>query len=212
MYFIELERFGWNWLTVSSSTLFIVTSLQYRGHAVQAKRIWGRKSAESFSTVAATSLFFVFLAIFWYGLHAHSLVFTFTGGLAIPALFIMLGTWKYGRFGPKEGIATTVFAGAFLLYLTPINPGWILSGFSTGSMIPLLAQIREMYRTRTRGVVHGEWLLTTLIKNVFLVIFSFTAVDPFYMVLSPIYFGLTIWMSIIWIRHDGNGRVPLPVS
>jgi hypothetical protein len=208
MHFIEFERFGWNWLTLSFISLFIVTSWQYRGYTLQASRIWKMKSVQSLSIIMATSLFFVMAAILWYGIVTRSFTLVYTGGLCVPSLFIMLGAWKFGRPNGKDILCLAFCTGGLMLYSFPINPAWILMGYSLGSVLPLTAQLFKLYKVKARGVLHGEWLATSVIKNVLLNIFAFTAQDLVYMVMSPIFLTLTVWLTILWLRYGNRTEVP----
>lgn len=205
MYFIELNEFGWNWLTASFICLTIITAWQYRSFTLQAIKIWEERNAENISISLVTSLFFITVASLWYGLTEERLVIAFTGGLALPGFFLTLGAWKFG--GPTnldKFVFGICFAGV-LLFLLPIDAKSVFLGFAVGGTAPVADQIRKLYQAKTRGKLKGEFLLTLVVKNVWLNIYAFAVNEPVYMLLAPVYFGLTVWQLLLWWQYGNTG-------
>ncbi len=200
MYFTELQEFGWNWLSASFVVLIAITTWQYRAFFLQTRNIWRERSAKSVSITMATGLFFISIGTLWYGFQAHLLVAAYTGGLAILSFLIMLGAWKFGRPGIASYTVLACGCAWSLLMFTSMEPKFVFSGFTIGLIVPIVAQVREIYKTRSRGVLHIEWLAVALVKNVFLNIFAFASGDIVYRIFSPIFLALSVWQFVLWLR------------
>ena len=210
MYFIELERFGWNWLTVSFLCISAITTWQYFAFAGQAAKIWDSESAEAASITQNTFRCFTTAASIVYGLMSHNLVITYTGGLTIPGLFIMWGLWKFGTPVKKDQIALIVCIIGMLLFLVPINPAWVFAGFMVVGLLPLFDQVHVLLKTKVRGVLHGGMLLTFVVKNVALTVFSFAAQEKVYMIFVPYYLAVTVWQYVLWWKYGAETETKLP--
>ncbi len=201
MYFIELERFGWNWLTASFLCVSVITTWQFFAFAAQANKIWDLESAEAISITQNTFRCFGTIASIWYGLVTANLTILYTGGLTIPGLYIMRGLWKYGSPKKRDKITLIVCTVGILLFLLPIDPAWVFSGFMVVGLIPIIDQIWVLYKAGVRGVNHGGMLLTFVMKNVFLTVFAYQAGEKVYKIVIPVYLAVTFWQFMLWLSY-----------
>lgn len=209
MFFLELERFGWNWLTASFLCISAITTLQYFAFTGQARKIWSCRSAEATSITQNTFRTFVTIASIWYGLISHNLTITYTGGLSVPGLFIMWGLWKFGSPTKRDKFTLVACTVGILLFLTPINPAWIFSGFMMVGLLPILDQIYVLYKSKVRGVNHGGMLLTFVVKNAALLLFAFEAQEKVYKIFIPIYLAVTLWQFLLWLSYGKETETKL---
>lgn len=210
MHFTELEQFGWNWLTASFLVVSLITTWQYRAYFLQAREVWTKKSTESLSVSMATALGFITTATLWYGIEAQKLTIAYTGGICIFGIALAIGAWRFGRPRRIDYAVLLVCSGWSFLVFTDLNAAFVYSGFSAGILIPLLLQVREMYQTKSRGVLHLEWLLTNLVKNAFLNVFAYTSGDIVYIIFSPILFAISIWQMVLWMRYGKSQATVVP--
>lgn len=198
MHFAEFAGFGLNWLTASFLVVSAITLWQYRAFTLQAMKMWRERSAQSLSVTMATAVFFISVATLWYGLAVHEFTIAFTGGLSVPSAFIALGAWKFGTPSVGDRIYLGITVAWSTLMLSSIEPGIVYAGFGFGMFVPIGLQIRELYATRDRGVLHPEWLAVALVKNLFLVVYGFAANDLVYMWFSPVFLVLSAWQMWLW--------------
>ena len=205
MFFVELNGFGLNWLTASSAVILAITTWQYRATIGQARKIWTKRSAESVSITAAVALFFITAASLYYGIATRSLVISYTGGLCIPAFFVMWGAWTFGSPAHRERVIFAAGVTSMLAYsVFPV--AWVFTAFAIATTLPLCAQLRELYKTGKRGVVHGELLATYVTKNPAIAVFAFVAYEPVYMIFGPVWLGLSIWLLAKWINCEPSEK------
>jgi uncharacterized protein with PQ loop repeat len=201
MFFYELDEFGWNWLTFSSTLLFAITVWQYRAQFLQAAKIWEKESAESVSLTANTYLFFTLLSSLIYGILTQKLVIAFTGGTAVLVGAIMVGAWRFGTptwIDVATGCAGLVGISLFLV----LEPELVFFGFSLTVLIPVVHQLVILYKKgATRGVLQGELLLLYVVKNLLLMMFAFIVVEPVYIWLTPVWLVLSSWVYLRWLSR-----------
>lgn len=207
MQFTEFETFGWNWLTVSSIVLVILTLWQWLAYLQQGVNIWRSKSAASISITFTSTSTSVLVAMLWYGLLIESFVAVFSGLSLFFTAYMLAGALRYGNPEKNDWI---ILLGGLLsstLFLTPIPKEIIFTGFSIAASIPLLAQLLELKRATDRGVVKGLMFLTYMVKNLFYVIFGIGINDWVFIIFGTLWMLLSFYLLFTWYRLPESENV-----
>jgi uncharacterized protein with PQ loop repeat len=205
VYFYELEQFGRNWLLTASFLLLgLITTWQWRAYILQSQKIWRNERAKSVSVTLVTFQFFIVAAGFVYGVNTHSLIIAYTGTTSVIIARIVRGTWRFGRVNKWD--RPILWAGVGILALTPFAPTLIYSCLIFVGALPLLVQVREIYKNKTRGDLHGEWLFTLLTKSVLWSVFAYSGPDLVYKIFSPVYLLLHTTLVYQWWYYREKGH------
>jgi len=178
MKFIELQNFGWNYLTIIAVMTMLLTVFQAYGISCQSQKIWRTKSGESLSATLFFMYCFYFIAFFFYGLSKNSLAMTFNALLAIPYVPVVVGLIKFKKLTLAEKISLPLSMAIVPLMIITTEKDALLSVLFIISLGILAMQPIEMLKTKTRGAVDIKFIFIFSITSVFWLIYATTIHNP----------------------------------
>ena len=200
-YFVEFSQIGPNLLTLSFVVLSVLSLWQTHAYVKQARKIWRSKSALSVNITFAISICFILAAFAWYGIvHAKSIVIAINVFTLIPALFGVIGVWRYGSVKLMDKLTVILGVVGLLAFATPIDPKLVFFIFALAVTLPLVVQLRELYKTGVRGVLEGKLIATFMVKNIFYTTFAYTLPggEPVLELVAPVWVLLSMWLMWKW--------------
>ncbi|MEI6835323.1 MAG: hypothetical protein WCK59_00645 [Candidatus Falkowbacteria bacterium] len=171
-YFIEIQNFGWNTMTVTAGLIMFFTIVQAYGIICQSKKIWQSRSGESLSATLFFLGCFYFIGFLFYGLSKHSLAMTFNSLLAIPYIPIVIGLIKFKPLTRLEKISLPLTIAIVPLMIMIEEKDVLLLILSLISLVILITQPLEMIKTGKRGAVNIKFILIYLATSIFWLIYS----------------------------------------
>ncbi len=208
--FIELQGFGWNWLTASSVVIITLNLWQFAAYTKQGTAIWREQSTEAMSITFTIMVASILAGTLWYGILINSLSLILAGCSFVPGIVLVAGAFRYGQPASKDKVLLAIGIIAPFSFSLPINPAYVFAMFAAATIVPLVSQLLAFYRANNRGVARGELLFTYVIKNTAFLVFGLAIQDWVLIIGGAIWFFLAIWLFAKWYSLPISRQRPAP--
>jgi len=200
---VEYQNWGANAATFSFLVTVFFTCLQGWSLFAQNATIRRNRSGESLSTtffIYTGCYFFMFLV---YGITKNSIAFMFNGCLGIPYIPIVLALYRFKGFQGGDWVAL-VLSLLMIPVVVMLEGAWqdmfVLTGLF-GIIIPLVGQVREMYRAKSSGSVEPKFVVTFMVANIFWFTYGLTTGQWIFVVFNLISFLVLATALILYRRY-----------
>ncbi len=205
--FVEIQNFGFNSLTITSSITMLFTIFQGYGVISQNKNIWQKKSGESLSATLFFLYGFFFIAFFFYGLSKNSLAMTFNGFLAIPYIPLIIGLIKFKRLTFIEKLSLPIIAAIvpIMILLSEANKDYFLFFLLMTNLVILMTQPLAMLKSKTQGAVDIKFILIFSSTSIFWLIYALALGNWVLIIFNSV--ALLVYALIIYLyRRYQDGK------
>ena len=205
MSFVEFQNFDLNALTISAIATLFFTTIQAWGLLKQNKLIWREKSGEAVSITWFTCFGFMFAVIFIYGIEINAGALMYNGLLALFHIPVLIGLAKFKGFTLKQRLifAACVLA-VLIMILFPIKDEIFLT-FSFISVVSLVMQPLEMWRSKSAGVVEIKLIKIYTAATAFWVIYAYSVGNWVMKITTPSALVVLIITIALWLKYRREG-------
>lgn len=184
---IEYQNWGLNAITFSFLGTAFFSLLQGWSLFKQNSTIRRKKSGKSLSVTLFIYSGCYFFSFFVYGVLSDSMGMMVNGLLGIPYIPILFALHKYKGFTKTNWIVLGMFS--LMIPLVYILEGsvrdiFVLCGLF-GLGIPLIGQIREMYKEKSVGAVEPRFIIVFMLASVFWFSYGLVIGNWIFVVFNP---------------------------
>jgi len=163
---VEYKNFGLNVLTISAIATIMFSFVKGYGIVKQGNEIWKKKSGESVSPIFFFYNLFFFSIFFIYGIEEKSLAIICNGSLFLFYIPILIGLKKYKGFSSRE-----IFGAMIMSLVIPavffFDKRQVVFTFSLIAVVAVIAQTKEIWKTKNFGAFSLKYLQTFFITSIF---------------------------------------------
>jgi len=199
---IELQNFGWNYLTFNFiATIFFSLLAMWWGYR-QGENIWRKKSGEAvshFLHICNTGYFFVRIV---YGVHLGSIAVAFSGFARAPIqIYILVGLAKHNGFKWSDKSLLFILCATLLLMIMSPWKGLIFEIVSYTALASLAAQPVKIWRQKTRGSVTLGIQLVYVFSSLVWIAYALEINDIRLLAVHLVAFVIFTVTTILWFAY-----------
>lgn len=198
---VEWQGWGCNALTISFIGTVFFTILEGWGFWMQNRSIWQNKSGASISVGLFIYFGCLFITVIVYGYYIKSIAAIFNGMLGFLHLPILLGLWKFKGYTKLEKGCLCVFPFMIPAMIFLLEKDLLMISLMFGTIVPLLMQLYEMWRTKSAGVLNARFIGILIISTAFWVIYAFAIGNWVMEVIYPLTFVILILIFVLRFHY-----------
>jgi len=198
---VELEHLGLNLITFTLILTLCCTTAEAFGLRQQRKAIWEEQSGASVSVSLFCYMTCIYFVTALYGISVNSVALMVDGTiLSLSCVPILIGLWKFKGFtGREKAVGLACLAVPFIMHWSP-RKDIVYLALCLFNIVPILAQIWEMWRERSSGVVSISFLWTVFATLSVWSVYGFVFGDWAMQVAYPSILAVIVLAIVTWYR------------
>lgn len=207
---MELERVGWDVLTVSFIGTVVTNLIGLWGVWKQNRTIWKTRSGRSVSVTmfSYTTAFFVASVVYGFCVYGFDIPRNalMVGLIRVPVFIaVLVGLWRFKGYTATEIALCVLFAGSVLAIAFLPHKDWTFFALCIGTWFSFLPQIVEIWKDG-RGAADVRFLWVTVANAFIWTVYGFALGDWVLIVTNPVFLAIIIATLVLWYVR----REPLP--